>query len=446
MTTGRPGGPGLWRNRDFLLLLSGQGVSYLGNQVQSLALPLVVLAITGSVAQAGLVIGLNGVSFLVFGLLAGAVVDRWDRKAIMIWCELGRGLLTVSVVVGLWLGALTMPQLYLVAVLTGILTTVFQVADTASLPNVVGPEQLSTALGYMQSGFNTIRIGGAALAGAIYSVGQIAPFAANAFSFGVSAVTLRFMRAQFQRERPRAAGPARRGALAADIREGLRWVWSQPAVRFLTCIQSADSVRYGAGYLVIVTLARGLGASAMQIGLIFGGAAVGALAGSLASGRAINRFAVGKIAITMLWVEALMFPLYAIAPSPLLLGCVAAAESVVAPVYAVAMTSYRLSITPDNVQGRVTSAVSTLTTGAASLGAIIGGTVLAALGPRHTVLVWGGWLTGLALITTASRAVRRAPRAAGAGPPAADSTADPQAADSTVGAPGGSAAASISVR
>jgi predicted MFS family arabinose efflux permease len=277
-------------------------------------------------------------------------------------------------------------------------------------------------------------------------VGQIAPFAANAFSFGVSAVTLRFMRAQFQRERPRAAGPARRGALAADIREGLRWVWSQPAVRFLTCIQSADSVRYGAGYLVIVTLARGLGASAMQIGLIFGGAAVGALAGSLASGRAINRFAVGKIAITMLWVEALMFPLYAIAPSPLLLGCVAAAESVVAPVYAVAMTSYRLSITPDNVQGRVTSAVSTLTTGAASLGAIIGGTVLAALGPRHTVLVWGGWLTGLALITTASRAVRRAPRAAGAGPPAADSTADPQAADSTVGAPGGSAAASISVR
>src|SRR5580700_2888384 len=146
MTTGRPGGPGLWRNRDFLLLLSGQGVSYLGNQVQSLALPLVVLAITGSVAQAGLVIGLNGVSFLVFGLLAGAVVDRWDRKAIMIWCELGRGLLTVSVVVGLWLGALTMPQLYLVAVLTGILTTVFQVADTASLPNVVGPEQLSTAL------------------------------------------------------------------------------------------------------------------------------------------------------------------------------------------------------------------------------------------------------------------------------------------------------------
>jgi MFS family permease len=416
-------GPGLWRNHDFLLLLSGQGVSYVGNQMQNFALPLVILAITGSVAQAGLVIGLNGLSFLVFGLLAGAVVDRWNRKAIMIWCEVGRGLLTLSVVVGLWLGALTMPHLYLVAVFTGILTTVFQVADTASLPNVVLPEQLPAALGYLQSAFNTIRIAGAALAGALYSVGQIVPFAANAVSFGVSAVTLRFVRAPFQQERRLAEGPARRGALAADIREGLHWVWSQPAVRFLTCVQSADNVRYGAGYLVIITLARSQGASAAQIGLIFSGAAIGAMAGSLASGHVMKRFALGKIAITMLWVEALMFPLYAIAPSPLLLGCVAAAESVVAPAYGIAMTSYRLSITPDDMQGRATSAVSTLTTSALSLGAIIGGSVLAAFGPRHTVLIWAGWLTMLALITTANRAVRQDPTAARARPRTAGAVA-----------------------
>ncbi|MFF5187240.1 MFS transporter [Streptomyces sp. NPDC000345] len=401
-------GPGLFRNRDFSLLLSGQLVSAIGDQAHLMALPLIVLALTGSAAQAGFVLGLGTLSFLVFGLIAGALVDRWDRKATMIWCELGRAVLTAGVAIALWLNRLAMPQLYATAVLVGILTTLFQVANTAALPNVVGPRQLSAALGYSQSAAGAVGIFGASLAGALYSVGRTVPFAVNAVSFAVSAASLRLMRARFQVDRQDVRTTSR---LTAEIREGLGWLWRRPVIRFLTLVSAADKVRYGAGYLLIITLARQVGASPLWIGVIFSGAAVGAMAGALVSDKVTRRFPLGRIAVVMLWLEALMFPLYALAPNPLLLAAVAAAESLVAPVYAVAMTTHQLAITPDELRGRATSAVSTLTTGALSIGTLAGGALITALGAEPLVWLCGAWLLILALLTTANRAVRQAPPA-----------------------------------
>ncbi|WP_406054360.1 MFS transporter [Streptomyces sp. NBC_01077] len=399
-------GPSLFRDRDFSLLLSGQLISAIGNQAQSMALPLLVLALTGSATQAGFVLGLSTLSYLVFGLIAGALVDRWDRKATMIWCELGQTVLTAGVAVALWLNKLTVPQLYATAVLAGILTTLFQVANTAALPNVVGPRQLSAALGYSQSAASAVSVIGAPLAGALYAAGRTVPFAVNAVSFAMSAASLRLMRAQFQLDRQDTRTTAR---LTTEIREGLGWLWHQPVIRFLTLVSAADKVRYGAGYLLIITLAQQVGASSVWIGVIFSGGAVGAMVGALVSDRVTRRFPLGRIAVVMLWLEALMFPLYALAPNPLLLAAVAAAESLVAPVYAVAMTTHQLAITPDELRGRATSAVSTLTTGALSIGTLAGGALITALGAKPLVWLCGAWLLALALLTTANRAVRQAP-------------------------------------
>lgn len=403
-----PRGSGLFRNRDFSLLLSGQLISSIGDQAQSMALPLTVLALTGSAGRAGLVLGLGTMSYLVFGLVAGALVDRRDRKVTMIWCELGRTVLTAGVAVALWSDTLTMPQLYATAVLAGILTTLFQVAYTAALPNVVGPRQLSAALGRSQSATGAVGIFGAPLAGVLYALGRTVPYAVNAVSFAVSAASLRLMRARFQVDRQAARTKAR---VTTEIREGLGWLWRQPVIRFLTVVSAADKVRYGAGYLLIITLARQLGASPLWIGVVFGGAALGAMAGALVSGRATRRFPLGLIAVVMLWLEALMFPLYALAPDPLTLAAVAAAESLVAPVYTVAMSTHQLAITPDELRGRTTAAVSTLTTGALSLGMLTGGALITAVGAKPLVWLCGAWLLVLAVLTTANRAVRQAPPA-----------------------------------
>ncbi|WP_051950947.1 MFS transporter [Actinacidiphila yeochonensis] len=394
------------RNRDFSLLLGGRLVSAVGDQAQSMALPLLVLTLTGSAARAGIVLGLGTTAFLVSGPVAGALADRWERRAAMIWCDVGRAALTGGVAVAGLLHRLAMPQLYATAVAAGVLSTLFEAAGTAALPQVVGPRQLPAALGLQQSAAGAAGVFGAPLAGVLYSAGRAVPFAVNAASFAVSALSLSLVRTRFQQERP--ATPAR---LADEVRQGLGWLRRQPVVRFLALVSAADKVRYGAGYLLIITLARRLGASPFQVGAVFGGAALGAMAGALASGRIARRFPLGRIAVATLWLEALMFPLYALAPDPPALAAVAAAESLLVPVYTVAMTTHQLAVTPDELRGRATAAVSALTTGALSMGTLAGGALITALGPTTLVWVCGAWLLALALATTANRAVRQAPPA-----------------------------------
>jgi MFS family permease len=397
---------GVWQNRSFRLLLGGQLVSQLGNQLQSLALPLVVLAMTGSAAQAGLLLGISTATYLLVGLVAGALVDRWNRKRTMIGCELGRAALTATVPVAVLSGALTMVQLYVVAIGTGVLTVLFQTANSTALPNIVRHDDLPAALGATHAAGSTLGIVGSAIAGAAYAAGRAVPFAVNAVSFLVSALTLKWIRAEFQEDQGESSPSVRE--LLADIRQGLAWVWGQPVLRLLTVVEAADGLRYGAGYLIIIELARGVGADPLQVGLVFCGAGIGGLVGGLVAGRVAGRFRLGRVAIGMLWVEAIAFPLYAVAPSWGWLAGVAFLESVITPIYSVAMDTYRISITPDRMRGRVNSALGTLVTGAMSVGTILGGLLLASIGAPALALVCGAWLIALATLTTSSRTIRRA--------------------------------------
>ncbi|MGW4292023.1 MFS transporter [Micromonospora chersina] len=396
----------LWRQPDFRLLLGGRLVSQLGDQLQFLALPLLTVALTGSSTQAGIVLGLQTIVYLVFGLVAGALVDRWDRKTTMIWCEIGRGSLTATIPIAAASGVLAMPQLFAIAVANGVLSTLFGAANSSALPNIVTKAQLPSALGAVGAMSNTLRIVGASVAGVAYALGRMVPFAFNAVSFLASAATLRAIRADFQQERPTATAPPRE--IVADISHGLSWLWRKPVIRTLALLDAGDSLRYGAGYLLIIMLAQRLHANPTQVGIVFTGAATGALLGSLLAPALTRRFPLGKLSIAMLWIEALAFPFYAIAPTWWLLLVVAFAESVVSPIYNVALDSYRLTVTPDALRGRVTSAIDTLTSGAAAIGTMASGALIALFGAPTLTVVLAGWLTLLALAATLSRTVRTA--------------------------------------
>lgn len=392
----------VWRNRDFRLLTGGQVVSQLGNSLQSLALPLIVLSLTGSTMQAGTILGISTATYLIAGLAAGAFADRWDRKRTMIWCELGRATLTVTVPIALVCHIITMPQLYTVAILTGILTVLFQTANSSALPHIVPAEQLPDALGAMQATGSATGIVGSAVAGATYAVDRAIPFAFNVFSFLISALTLRAIRSDFQERQPNSSRPR----LVHEIREGLGWIWRQPVVRLLTIVEAADGIRFGAGYLLIIQLARHAGANPTRVGLVFTGAAIGGLLGGLLAPRLVRRHPLGRVAITMLWIEALSFPLYAVYASWLFIAMVAFLESVLTPIYSVAMDNYRLAITPDRLRGRVNGALSTVVTGATAVGTILGGVLLTRVSAPAMAIGCGGWLLALAVLTTASRTIR----------------------------------------
>jgi MFS family permease len=150
----------LWRNRDYLLLWGGQVVSVLGSRVSQISLPLLIIAVTHSPAQAGTVAALFGLPYLLFGLLAGVLVDSWDRKRTMIICSaincVGTGTIPLAIVSG----RLSMPQLYAVALVTGSAFVFFDVAEIAALPNVVAPGQLPAAVGQNQATFSAGGVAG----------------------------------------------------------------------------------------------------------------------------------------------------------------------------------------------------------------------------------------------------------------------------------------------
>src|SRR5579859_970500 len=104
--------PPLWRNYNYLLLQGGQIVSYMGNQQQFIALPLLVLALTGSVVQVGIAVSLSTIATIVVSPIAGALTDRWDRKKTMLICDAGRMLITFTIPLAFWFHTLTMLQIY----------------------------------------------------------------------------------------------------------------------------------------------------------------------------------------------------------------------------------------------------------------------------------------------------------------------------------------------
>jgi len=310
---------------------------------------------------------------------------------------------TLTIPLAFWLHILALPQIYGAVVIAGVLGTIFNVANAAALPNVVTQEQLPSALSQTQAAYTSVRVVGSLIGGALYALGKVIPFLVNSISFGVSALSLGLIRGNFQQEREDA-----RQSLRAAMAEGFVWLWKQPLLRFLTIVNGADSLRYGAGYLVILIRAEELHTSPEGIGTIFMAAGIGALLGNLVSNGIRKRFLFGKIAISMLWLEALMFPLYALAPDVLVMCLIAAAEEFVGPIYTIALTTYQQVATPDAMRGRTNSTVQLVTQGAQSVGAILGGWLIKAAGAQGSALLLGAWLLMLAIATTLNKRVRSA--------------------------------------
>jgi predicted MFS family arabinose efflux permease len=296
-----------------------------------------------------------------------------------------------------------MLQIYVVVTMASVFGTLFSVANTAALPNVVTREQLPVALSQTQAAYAGVRTFGSLLGGMLYNLGSAFPFLVNAVSFGASVFSLSLMRGNFQSSQQRASQP-----LQKAITEGFAWLWKQPLLRFLTIVNGADSLRYGAGYLVILVLAEELHTSPGGIGAIFTGAAAGALLGNLVSNHVRQHVSFGKIAISMLWLEALMFPLYAVAPNAVVMCFIAAAEEFVGPMYTVSLNTYRLMATPDALRGRMSSTVQLVVQGAGSVGAILGGILIQGVGAQGSALLLGAWLLMLAIATTLNKQVRHA--------------------------------------
>src|SRR3954469_16548050 len=166
----------LGRNRNYTLLWVGQAVSEVGFSTAMIAFPLLVLAVTGSPAASGLVLGADAAAQLVAGLPAGALVDRWDRKRIMLWCEATQATAVGSLALALWFDSATVTHMVAVAVVMGGCRALFEPAGDASLPRLVAHEQLSTAVSLNAARSSVGQMAGTALGGVFFAIGRAVPF------------------------------------------------------------------------------------------------------------------------------------------------------------------------------------------------------------------------------------------------------------------------------
>jgi hypothetical protein len=394
----------LGRNHDFRTLLSTQGVSSIGDAVSFTALPLLVFALTGSGAAMGLVGALQTLPDLLFGMVAGALADRSDRKRMMFLADVGRAVLTALIPISVWLGGPTLVVILIVAAPMSILRSLFLAGYTASVPAIVGRSQLARANALFEAVYSTGYIIGPAIAGLLSTViGPGPTLAIDAVSFLLSGLGLVFVRRQLlaPTDRPETH-------ILTEIREGIDFIVHHPTLRSaigfwgIVSITTAPLVP-----ALTVYITRDLGFEDWVLGALLAVYGAGTVTGALAISRR-RRGSAGPVLLGgNLARGALLVGIGIAGHVELLLplGFVAGvADSAVLITYLTLRTAH----SPDALLGRIGSTARTISLGLQPVGMLAGGLLIDATNGATTIVAMGVVVAALSLVFAPIGSLRRA--------------------------------------
>jgi MFS family permease len=394
--------------RRFWTVWTAATSSNIGDGIVVAALPLLAASLTRdplSVATTTVAVRLP---WLVFGLFAGVIVDRTDRLRLMIATDLGRAVAYTGIAVVVATGNMTLALLYVAVFGVGVLETLFDTAAMSMTPSLVDRAQLDHA---------NARINGAQIAAnefvgppvgaALFAVAAATPFGVNAATFAASAAILLTVDGSYR--------PARtqRSSVLEDIKDGFRFLWREPIIRAFAVGAGAINLGFTAAAAVLVLHAQdNLGLDELGFGLLLASAAVGGVVGAQLAPRTINRLGrrpsvFGSVAVVAsgvaiigaagsLWVAAAGFALFGFAGE----------------IWNVVSVTYRQSVTPDEMLGRVMSGFRVIAYGAFPIGAALGGFIALALSLRATFFVGSGIIAALLpflILTTRNHSLDPAP-------------------------------------
>lgn len=379
-------------------------VSIFGSLITRMALPFVaIITLSANSFDVALVRSMDLLAGLIFGLVAGAWVDRLRRRPVMIWSDLGRAVLLISIPVAALAGWLSLAQLLVVAFLAAVLTTFFDVADRAYLPTIVARHDLMRANGAIAASASVSEFAAFGSAGFLVQIltGPIT-VAIDAVTFVVSAVLLGSIRTK-------EAPPPRKSEREPVIREivtGLRLVVSNPILRATTLADMAFAGLWGVfGATWYLYALDEIGLNPGIIGIIAGLGGAASLAGAVFLSRFGKRFPVGRLMIVALLVAAIGHLFIPLAPvgAPLIAIAFFVTQQLVADssatVYDVLEVSLRQSIVHDRQLGRVNATVHVATLLVQLLTTLAAGAIALYIGLRATTFIapFGGLLAAVFL-------------------------------------------------
>lgn len=400
-----PGYRQLARNRDFTVLWLGDTVNELGTRMSIFAFPLLTWALTGSTLWAAVVEAVFLVGLSATLLPAGVLVDRLDRRHVMLSALALGGAAFASLTVAGLLHAITIPHLVAVAAVVGVTTGLYQPAQTSALRSVVATDDLPAALASNQARVQVAELLGGPIGGMLYAVTRWLPFGVNAITYVVSALAVLAIRTDL--------GPLPRAAktrMRADLVEGLRFALSRPFFRVLLSWAALFNLVTNAIFFVVIMRLVQAGVAPAMIGAVSAATGLGGILGAVLAPAIIERTRTGWLAITASWM--LTLPLVALIWSthPLAVAACLFLLMVPNPAVNAGVGAYRMAITPHAMQGRVASAGGFLALSVMPLAPLLGGTLLDRYGGSAAIagLVLASAL--LALLLTASRSIREVPR------------------------------------
>ena len=388
----RPFQSPLWSNSAFVRVWSAATISIFGSLITRMALPFVAILVLGAGAfEVALVRSIDLLAALLFGLIVGAWVDRLRRRPVMIWADLGRAVLLVTIPIAAVGGWLTLAQLLLVSFTVAILSTFFDAADNAYLPSIVRRDELVRANSALAASGSAAEFTAFGISGFLVQV-LTAPIAIffDAISFVVSAVLLGSIR----RPEPPPPPKADREPVLLEIREGLAIIARDPIIRAFTLASMAMATLWGVfGAIWILFAIEELGLGAAAIGVIAGFGGLSSLVGATVAERVTRRMGVGPAAIASMLVASAGFALIPLAPASMpilafgfLVGQQLFGDGAVT-LYDVAETSVRQARVHDRALGRVAATVQVGSVGAQLVAALGAGLLAEVIGLRATAFL-----------------------------------------------------------
>lgn len=422
-------GTRLWRNSHFNTFWFGQTLSVLGDSFATIAIPLLVLQATGSVAQMGFVTAIFSLGQIIAGVFAGVIADRMDRRKLMIFCDVLRLCLYASIPLSWYFVG---PQLWLIYVVVSVgsfLGMIFQVTYVTAIPNLVDGDQIMEANSRLQITYSIAFVAGPVLAGVISArFGGTIALSIDSLSFGFSAISLLLIRlrkvavvtplALIKQETVEQANLPRSIEKRSDIVEeflaGIRFIWHEPVLKPMTILLGIVTLlTAGALDLFIFHIKRDLGGDDNMVGIVFGLASIGGIVGGLMAPTLRKRLGFGPCWLGGFLINSLSLVLIGLAPSMILCCILAMVFTFTSAISGVMSMSLRQEITPDHLLGRVTAVFWTVIGVPGPLGAAVFPVLSTHIGTAQVLILIGSlaFVTMLAGLFTPARQrnpVRRA--------------------------------------
>jgi predicted MFS family arabinose efflux permease len=367
----------------------------LGSRATTLAYPFLILSLGYSAAAAGAVGFVATLPYLLFQLPAGVWVDRVDRRRLMIGCDVVRcaGVALLALLIAF--GWASLWQIAVVAFVEGTMFVVFTAAERSAIANVVPAEQLTDALSLNEARTRAAGLLGAPLGGLLFGLGRVVPFVFDAVSYLASLVTLSLIRSELQGPREEREHNFRR-----ELVEGFGWLREHRFLLDSTVSVSLGNLVVRASQLLVIVLATRHGIAPALVGIMLATAGLGGVLGSLIAPRFQRACSPRDVVIGASLAWAVLFPLFTGTTNPYVFGFAWGGAALVGAVWNVVLGSYQLSITPDDLRGRVSSIGSLFGYGAFAVGSLVSGALISVVGTGGAT-----WVLRVAIVAVAAATI-----------------------------------------